>query len=215
VLAEGRWTNIRILCEFVDADGLGEVPLDMRQRLHDLLSGVILSACVKDGKAAHCRDAWREATRGRPPASVPEDAKKLGITDVACLAPLNNYRTLRGQKPNGRNLSLYSHSMGAMSCDAFHLAKMLLTQPLMVVVGDIVGGFGAYRDGCEIIGRAASKEKELVVVKGWSHYDLYDKSEPVSQSLAKLIPFYMKHLGSAEAASASAVETREPALASK
>jgi uncharacterized protein len=83
--------------------------------------------------------------------------------------------------------------MGAMSCDAFHLAKVLLTQPLMVVVGDIVGGFGAYRDGCEIIGRAASKEKDLVVVKGWSHYDL----------------------GSAEAAPASAVETREPALASK
>jgi hypothetical protein len=42
VLAEGRWTNVRILCEFVDADGLGEVRLDMRHRLHDLLSGVIL-----------------------------------------------------------------------------------------------------------------------------------------------------------------------------
>jgi uncharacterized protein len=34
----------------------------------------------------------------------------------------------------------------------------------------------------------------LVVVKGWSHYDLYDKPEPVSQALAKLIPFYKKHL---------------------
>jgi hypothetical protein len=38
--------------------------------------------------------------------------------------------------------------------DAFHLAEVLLTQPLMVVVGDKVGAFGAYRDGCEIIGRA-------------------------------------------------------------
>ena len=74
------------------------------------------------------------------------------------------------------------------------MAEVLLTQPLLVVVGDVVGGFGAYRDGCEIIGRAASKEKELVVVKGWSHYDLYDKPEPVSQVLAKLIPFYKKHL---------------------
>jgi hypothetical protein len=97
VLAEGRWTNIRILCEFVDADGLGEVPLDKRQRLHDLLSGVILSACVKDGKAAHCRDVWREATHGRPPASVPEDAKKRGITDVACLAPLNTIELCVGR----------------------------------------------------------------------------------------------------------------------
>ena len=50
-----------------------------------------------------------------------------------------------------------------MGWDAFHLAEVLLTQPLMVVVGDRVGAFGAYRDGCEIIGRAASKHKELVV----------------------------------------------------
>lgn len=76
-----------------------------------------------------------------------------------------------------------------MGWDAFHLAEVLLTQPLMVVVGDRVGAFGAYRDGCEIIGRAASKHKELVVVEGYSHYDLYDKPEPVKQALDKLIPF--------------------------
>jgi fermentation-respiration switch protein FrsA (DUF1100 family) len=64
----------------------------------------------------------------------------------------------------------------------------------MVVVGDKVGAFGAYRDGCEIIGRAASKKKELVVVAGWSHYDLYDKPETVAQALAKLIPFYNENL---------------------
>lgn len=75
-----------------------------------------------------------------------------------------------------------------MGWDAFHLAEVLLTQPLMVVVGDRVGAFGAYRDGCEIIGRAASKHKELVVVEGYSHYDLYDKPEPVKQALDKLIP---------------------------
>lgn len=63
----------------------------------------------------------------------------------------------------------------------------------MVVVGDRVGAFGAYRDGCEIIGRAASKHKELVVVEGYSHYDLYDKPEPVKQALDKLIPF-TKHI---------------------
>lgn len=72
--------------------------------------------------------------------------------------------------------------------------EMLLTQPLMVVVGDKVGAFGAYRDGCEIIGRAVSRKKELVVVQGWSHYDLYDKPEPAAQALAKLIPFCKENL---------------------
>lgn len=61
-------------------------------------------------------------------------------------------------------------------------------------MGDKVGAFGAYRDGCEIIERAASKKKELVVVEGWSHYDLYDKPEPVGKALEKLVPFYKSNL---------------------
>ncbi|WP_335900277.1 alpha/beta hydrolase [Shewanella algae] len=65
---------------------------------------------------------------------------------------------------------------------------------MMVVVGDIPGGFGAYRDGLEIYARAASKVKELVVVEGYSHYDLYDQPEPVGQALGKLIPFFKTNL---------------------
>ena len=127
------------------------------------------------------------------PPSV-EAGKKAGITDIDVLEATDYYRTPRGQKPHGLNRSLLSHQAAAVCWDAFHLAEVLLTQPLMVVVGDKVGGFGAYRDGCEIIGRAASKEKELVVAKGWSHYDLYDKPEPVKIALDKLVPFYKRHL---------------------
>jgi fermentation-respiration switch protein FrsA (DUF1100 family) len=127
-----------------------------------------------------------------PPS--PGEAKRRGITEIDVYEATEYYRTPRGQKPNGVNRSLFSHSSAAVGWDAFHLAEVLLTQPLMVVVGDKPGAFGAYRDGCEIIGRAASKKKELVVVQGWSHYDLYDKPEPVSQALAKLIPFYKKNL---------------------
>jgi fermentation-respiration switch protein FrsA (DUF1100 family) len=127
-----------------------------------------------------------------PPS--PEEATKRGITETDVTGATEYYRTPRGQKPNGLNRSLFSHQAAAVGWDAFHLAEVLLTQPLMVVVGDKVGAFGAYRDGCEIIGRAASKKKELVVVEGWSHYDLYDKPEPVAQALAKLIQFYKEHL---------------------
>jgi fermentation-respiration switch protein FrsA (DUF1100 family) len=61
-------------------------------------------------------------------------------------------------------------------------------------VGDIPGGFGAYRDGYEIVRRARSTKKELAVVKGWSHYDLYDKDEPVAQAMNKLAPFFTENL---------------------
>mgnify|MGYP000852555280 CR=1 FL=1 len=127
-------------------------------------------------------------------ASSPEEAKRLGVTDRDPLEATEYYRTPRGQKPNGLNRSMPSHQAVAAGWDAFHLAEVLLTQLLCVVVGDQIGAFGAYRDGCEIIGRARSEKKELVVIEGWSHYDLYDKPEPVGLALAKLVPFYKESL---------------------
>ena len=81
-----------------------------------------------------------------------------------------------------------------MAWDAFQHAERLLTQPLMVVMGDKPGGFGAYRDGWDIYGRAASRVKQMVLVEGCSHYDLYDQPEPVAQALARLAPFFHEHL---------------------
>ncbi|MBP6876470.1 MAG: alpha/beta hydrolase [Phenylobacterium sp.] len=127
-------------------------------------------------------------------AASPEEARRHGVTDRDPLEATEYYRTPRGQAPNGLNRSLPSHQAAAVGWDAFHLAEVLLTQPLCVVVGDQVGAFGAYRDGCEIIGRARSEKKELVVIEGWSHYDLYDKPEPVGMALAKLVPFYKESL---------------------
>lgn len=124
----------------------------------------------------------------------PAAATVAGLTEIDVCEATEYYRSDRGRAPHGLNRALFSHQTAAVGWDAFHLAEVLLTQPLMVVVGDKVGAFGAYRDGCEIIGRAASKKKELVVVEGWSHYDLYDKPEPVGHALARLIPFYQESL---------------------
>ncbi|BFM45616.1 hypothetical protein CFS9_42570 [Flavobacterium sp. CFS9] len=78
--------------------------------------------------------------------------------------------------------------------DAFYLAETLLTQPILVIVGDKPGGFGAYRDGYEIVRRAASVKKELVVLKNTSHYELYDQPKPVGLALEKVIPFFKENL---------------------
>ncbi|WP_216612017.1 alpha/beta hydrolase, partial [Myxococcus xanthus] len=82
-------------------------------------------------------------------ANSVEEARAAGVTDRDPLEATDYYRTSRGQKPNGLNRSLLSHQAAAVGWDAFHLAEVLLTQPLCVVVGDQVGAFGAYRDGCE------------------------------------------------------------------
>lgn len=127
------------------------------------------------------------------PASV-DAGKKAGITDIDVLEATDYYKTSRGQQPHGATSGLFSHRAAAMDWDAFYLAEVLLTQPMLVVIGDKPGGFGAYRDGMEIYGRAASKAKELLVLPGVSHYELYDQPEPVKQALAKAVPFFKQHL---------------------
>ncbi|MFQ2545857.1 alpha/beta hydrolase [Aeromonas caviae] len=121
-------------------------------------------------------------------------AKAAGITDIDVLEATDYYKTARGQQPHGATRQLMSFTGAAMGWDAFLHAEVLLTQPLMVVIGDKAGGFGAYRDGWEIYSRAASTDKHIIVAEGWSHYDLYDKPEPVAIAMASLVPFFQRTL---------------------
>ncbi|HAU4967796.1 TPA: alpha/beta hydrolase, partial [Aeromonas hydrophila] len=121
-------------------------------------------------------------------------ATAAGITDIDVLEATEYYKTARGQQPHGATRQLMSFTGAVMGWDAFLHAEVLLTQPLMVVIGDKAGGFGAYRDGWEIYGRAASTDKHIVVAEGWSHYDLYDKAEPVAIAMASLVPFFQRTL---------------------
>lgn len=81
-----------------------------------------------------------------------------------------------------------------MAFDAFHLAEVLLTQPLQIIVGDVQGMFGSYRDGHELYNKAASKKKDLFIIEGVSHYDLYDKEDAVRKAIEKLKVFYKENL---------------------
>ena len=117
-----------------------------------------------------------------------------GVKDIDILEATDYYKTKRGQTKNGATSAVYSRMSIGMGWDAFHLSETLLTQPILVVVGDKPGGFGAYRDGFEIYRRAASIKKELVVIEGFSHYDLYDLQEPVNKALEHVLPFFKENL---------------------
>ncbi|MEZ5443207.1 MAG: hypothetical protein R3F15_17165 [Lysobacterales bacterium] len=63
------------------------------------------------------------------------------------------------------------------------------------MIGSKPGAFGAYRDGNEIYGRStASKDRQLVLLEGWSHYDIYVRPKPVSWAMAQVTPFFEKYL---------------------
>ena len=129
------------------------------------------------------------------PAS-PDEAKRNGLTEIDVFEATDYYKTPRGQKPGGATKMLFSHAQNTLGWDAFAFAEMLMTQPVMVVIGKKPGAFGAYRDGMEIYGRStASKDRQVVELEGWSHYDVYDKPEPVSLAMQRIVPFLKKHLG--------------------
>lgn len=120
-------------------------------------------------------------------------AAQAGITDIDVLGATDYYRN-RCVNDGAGTRALFSHRAASVGWDAFHLAESLLTTPMIVVIGDKPGGFGAYRDGQEIYGRAASKHKELVVVENTSHYELYDQPGPVGKALERVVPFFKQHL---------------------
>ena len=129
------------------------------------------------------------------PASLAE-AKDNGMTERDVYEATEYYKTPRGQQPGGATRMLFSHAQKTLAWDAFSFVETLMTQPVMAVIGQKVGAFGAYRDGMEIYGRAvASKDRQLVELEDWSHYDLYDKSEPVGLAMAQIVPFFKEHVG--------------------
>ncbi|EEW12192.1 alpha/beta hydrolase [Vibrio mimicus] len=128
------------------------------------------------------------------PPSV-EFAKENGLTERDVFEATEYYKTPRGQTEGGATRMLFSHAQKTLSWDAFAFAETLLTQPVMAVVGQKVGAFGAYRDGQEIYGRSVqSKDRQLVNLENWSHYELYDHPEAVSMAMDKVSAFLGTHL---------------------
>ncbi|TMP44426.1 MULTISPECIES: alpha/beta hydrolase [unclassified Pseudoalteromonas] len=128
------------------------------------------------------------------PPSI-EFARDNGLTERDVFEATDYYKTPRGQSEGGATRMLFSHAQKTLTWDAFAFAETLMTQPMMAVIGQKVGAFGAYRDGKEIYGKSfASKDRQLVELEDWSHYDLYDKPEPVALAMQQILPFLTKHL---------------------
>ncbi|MFM5352064.1 alpha/beta hydrolase [Aeromonas dhakensis] len=205
---------------YVDNDRIGAIGVcggaytihagitDHRLKALVSITGVNYGRLIREGFAqfkplelaqsiARMRTAQAQGDATEPAELLPESvaaATAAGITDIDVLEATEYYKTARGQQPHGATRQLMSFTGAAMGWDAFLHAEVLLTQPLMVVIGDKAGGFGAYRDGWEIYGRAASTDKHIVVAEGWSHYDLYDKPEPVAIAMASVVPFFQRTL---------------------
>ncbi|MFD5178258.1 alpha/beta hydrolase [Nocardia sp. NPDC058379] len=160
--------------------------------LHEAFSGydpITALEAIAAQRTAEARGADPVVENLLPPSV--EAAEGL---DIDVVEATEYYTTSRGRQPHGTTRSMISRRAAGYGWDAFTHAEVLLTQPLCVVVGDKPGAFGSYRDGLEIYRRARSEKKQLVVAEGYSHYDLYDRPEPVKIALDALIPFFDTNL---------------------
>lgn len=78
-----------------------------------------------------------------------------------------------------------------ISYDAFFKAEAFLTQPLLTVVGSDAGSKWMSDD---LIERAASTDKEMYVVQGANHMNLYDGEAEIAEAINALAPFFNRTL---------------------
>lgn len=100
------------------------------------------------------------------------------------------YRTPRAQHPNSTNLMLMTSLDKLIAFEAFANIETLLTQPILVIVGSKAGS----RWQGEEIYKMAKSPKELVVIYGATHMDLYDIPKYVNQVVVKITTFFGKNL---------------------
>ncbi len=101
------------------------------------------------------------------------------------------YHTARAEHCNAPGKAPLSSLSRLVAYDAFNMAELLLTQPLLLVAGDQAGSLWHSQ---EIYERAASAHKTLHIVKGANHMDLYDRPAPVGEAVSMLVPFYREAL---------------------
>ncbi|MBD1382838.1 alpha/beta hydrolase [Metabacillus arenae] len=147
---------------------------------------------IAQQRTAEARGAEPMVTQWIPNSHA--EREEAGMSELDLVGAVDYYRTPRGQNPNSPNKLKFTSMDSVIGFDAFHLAESLLTQPLQIIVGDVQGAFGSYKDGHELYDRAASEKKDLFVIEGASHYDLYDRPVPVSKAVEKLGAFYKENL---------------------
>ncbi|MDA3644194.1 alpha/beta hydrolase [Saccharopolyspora indica] len=205
-----------VTLDYVDADRIGLVGVcggggyaanatmtDHRIKALATVVGANYGRLVREGGLAALEAIGQQRTaeaRGADPVlttyipSSSEEREQAGITDIDIVQAVDYYRTPRAQSPGSPNKLRLSGLEAAFGFDAYHLADKLLTQPLQIIVGSVPGAFGSYRDGFELFDKARSENKDIFVVEGASHYDLYDQPFAVDQAFTKLEPFFKENL---------------------
>ena len=101
------------------------------------------------------------------------------------------YRTPRAQHPNATGEYLLTDLANLFAFRAFDRIDTMLTQPLLIIAGS---NANSKWNSDFLYQNAASQDKELLVIDGANHFDLYDTPEYVNQAIEKTADFFNKNL---------------------
>jgi fermentation-respiration switch protein FrsA (DUF1100 family) len=160
-------------------EGMGTISYDERMKR------------LRDAGEARSREAHGEAVRLVPvvpdsPSSLSEDTPALYREGY------EYYRTARAQHPNSPNRYVFSSLPQQMSFFPFDQLDTITPRPLLVIAGSKADTAFWSREAYE----KAKEPKELHVIEGATHIDLYDRPQFVAPAAAKLGDFFGRHLAS-------------------
>lgn len=101
------------------------------------------------------------------------------------------YRTPRAMCSTAPSYVLSRSLTQLVTYDAYNLAETFLTQPVQIVVGSESGSRWMSED---IYNRAASANKNIHIVDGANHMQLYDVPQYVEETASVIVPFFKNNL---------------------
>ncbi len=146
---------------------------------------------LKDAGAQRSREAWGEPVRLVP--VVPESpAEFTDRTPDLYRQGYEYYVTPRAKHPNSPNRYMFSSLPLQMAFFPFDQVETISPRPILMIVGEKADT----KFWSDEVYAKAQEPKELFVVNGATHMDMYDKPQFVGPAVAKLSRFFGQHLAS-------------------
>ena len=140
---------------------------------------------IQGGTDARSSDAAGNAVATMPLAPLNEaDAPNEELRQA-----WEYYHTPRAQYPTAPGFATARSLTQIITYDAFFKAEAFLTQLLQVVVGSVAGSKWMSDD---LMARAASTDKNMHIVEGANHMDMYDGEAEVAEAVSVLAPFFTR-----------------------
>lgn len=153
---------------------------DGKEPLSDAVKTLEAVAKQRTAEANGAEPMYINYVPEKPDANTPNDLVEA----------YDYYRTPRAQHPNSPNRFLFTSLDKMMAFNAFANIETFLTQPVLVIVGSKAGS----RWQSEEVFPRIKSPKELVVIDGATHMDLYDVPKYVKQVSEKMGTFFGKNL---------------------